>query len=156
MKRKLPSFDCCFCCSGVNPKGLRAQFHVEGNKITGSYQAPPEYCGYPGITHGGITATLLDEAMTWAATVYKNTFHYAGEIKVRYRRPVPTDSEIIITAYVSDIMKKIVVTAGQIETSNGTILACAEGKYYPMSEEQDTAIKQNMRGDVAFFDSGQQ
>ena len=144
MRQKLPSFDCCFCCSSINPKGLQAQFYVEDNGIIGHYSPPIEYCGYPGITHGGISATLLDEAMTWAATVYKKTFHYAGEVNVRYRKPVPTDEEIIIRASVTDTMKKILLTSGQIETRDGTLLASAKGKYYPLSEEQDAVIKEHM------------
>ncbi len=144
MKQKLPSFDCCFCCSSINPKGLQAQFYVEENGIVGHYSPPIEYCGYPGITHGGISATLLDEAMTWAASVYKNMFHYAGEVNVRYRRPVPTDEEIVIRASVTDTMKKILITCGQIETRDGTLLASAKGKYYPLSEEQDATIKEHM------------
>lgn len=145
MNGQLPRFDCCFCCSPVNDHGLHASFHVEDKTIIGRFSPPTEYCGYPGITHGGITATLLDEAMTWAATVFTGTFHFAGEVKVRYRRPVPSDKEIVIRASVIDTNRKVVFTDGQVATPDGVVLAHSEGKYYPVPAEQDAIMKQQMK-----------
>ena len=145
MKFRLPSFSYCFCCGESHPKGLRAKFYVDGNYVVCEYSPPADYCGYPGILHGGISATLLDEAMTWAASVFNKKFHYAGEVKVRYRAPVISDDKIVVKASVTNTLKKWVVVGGEIIDKNGKTLVRAEGKYYPLTDEQDQSIRENMK-----------
>lgn len=141
MKQKLPSFDQCFCCGKNNAVGLQSPFYVDGCEVKTSYVPTKNYCGYPGIQHGGITATLLDEAMTWAATVAGKRFCYAGEIKVRYCAPVIEGEEICISAKVTGSIKKWLIVEGKITDKNLKVLAKSEGKYISLDESSDIEVK---------------
>ena len=145
MTGRLPSFSYCFCCGESHAKGLKAKFYVEGDYVVCKYVPSIDYCGYPGILHGGISATLLDEAMTWAASVFNKKFHYAGEVNVRYRAPVSSDEEVLVRASVTGTFKKWVVVKGEIIDANDKTLVKSEGKYYPLTDEQDRSIRENMK-----------
>lgn len=51
----------CFGCSPTNPIGLRLTFRRQGDVVTARHEVPDHFHGAPGIAHGGIVATLLDE-----------------------------------------------------------------------------------------------
>lgn len=144
MSQRLPSFDGCFCCGQTNRSGLKVPFYVTDGEVFAHFIPSNEYYGYPGIMHGGLSATLLDEAMTWAATVAEGRFHYAAEIKVRYRAPVADKQEIIIKAKMTDKQKKILFVEGTILDSDNNVLVKSEGKYYPLPEKNDLTVKQMM------------
>lgn len=80
----------CFGCGPHNPEGLHLQFSID--REAGVAEAPvhldERYQGAPGYVHGGIIATLLDEAMSKLNRpmgLLAMTRHMA----VEYLRPVP-------------------------------------------------------------------
>ena len=77
----------CYACGAHNERGLHMEFRREGERAICDY-TPCEYQqGYPGRMHGGIVATLLDEAMGWA--VYgAQQWGATARLNVRFRRPV--------------------------------------------------------------------
>lgn len=145
MRRRLPSFSMCYCCGEENEKGLKIPFYVDGDEVVTTVVSMKDYCGYPGILHGGVTATLLDEAMTWAVTVSEKRFHYAGEVTVRYRAPIPAGEEVTIRAQSVNKVKKWVIARGCIMNKKNEILAKSEGKYFPLSDGDDENIRQRIK-----------
>ena len=91
----------CFGCGPDNPIGLHLPWDaVEDER----YQAPltfdDRHQGGPGIVHGGIVSTALDEAMGILAQ------HVAfpsvtARFLVRYRKPVPTGQELQLEAHLA-------------------------------------------------------
>ena len=80
----------CFGCGPANPTGLRLEFLVaEDGTVVSLPEVPSAFEGHPGFLHGGIIATLLDEAMSKAvrAVGYSSV---TAKIEVEYRRPVPS------------------------------------------------------------------
>ena len=77
----------CFGCGRLNPHGLRLRFVREGNGVRAPFTPRPEDEGYGGVVHGGIVATLLDEAMAWACYA-RDAWVVTATIQVRFRRPV--------------------------------------------------------------------
>ena len=63
-KVKLEDDHKCFVCGQENEQGLRLHWTINGNVMTAQFVPEPKYQGWKGILHGGILATLLDEAMT--------------------------------------------------------------------------------------------
>ena len=58
----------CFGCSPHNLQGLRMTFVKRGyGKVDSLCTLPDHYAVAPGVIHGGIQATLLDEVMGVAA-----------------------------------------------------------------------------------------
>ena len=63
----------CFGCGPNNHAGLRLTFEEDESKLYASWE--PEACfqGYINVLHGGIIATLLDEAGAWCIYVKAGT-----------------------------------------------------------------------------------
>jgi uncharacterized protein (TIGR00369 family) len=89
----------CFGCSPHNEKGLALRFvRREPGVVECEYTAAPHLCGAPGVIHGGIQATLLDEAMGFAVHEHVGTklWIVTAELRLRYRAPVPVGEPVIV------------------------------------------------------------
>lgn len=91
--------------------------------------------GYSRVCHGGITATLLDEIMSILVAVCResqglNPDNLTADLRVRYLRPVPTPSVVLVTAKIRDIQKqrKYFVDAELVD-EHGVPLAKGEGLF---------------------------
>jgi acyl-coenzyme A thioesterase PaaI-like protein len=52
----------CFACGKDNPIGFRLDdIRREGDEVHATLHPRPEYQSYPGVLHGGLSATALDE-----------------------------------------------------------------------------------------------
>src|SRR5258708_40331323 len=85
---ELPHTRGCLVCGRENPYGL--QLHRDVDEQTGivscQFTPEPRHIGFEGIVHGGLLATVLDEAMVWVATWSGKRFCVCGELNVRYRQ----------------------------------------------------------------------
>ena len=94
----------CFGCGPHNETGLRMEFCLddETGEIFATTEPRSEHCGYPGVLHGGIQASMLDEVAYWAI------FHETGKpaltvrIEVDFKRAVVLPAEIEVRAMVTD------------------------------------------------------
>lgn len=93
MKLKQPNSRHCFACGLENPIGLKLKFYqTADDEVTADFTAPEDYQGYPGILHGGVTATILDEAVGRAfmgVDPANSNFMYTAELKIKYKGKVP-------------------------------------------------------------------
>ncbi len=117
----------CFVCGPENPEGLHATFEYEPGRAEGRFQARPEHQGYAGISHGGILAAILDEAMVYAAVTLGHWVATA-EMTVRYHRPVETGAELSVHAQVTRHQRRLVECRAEIRGDDGRVLASATGK----------------------------
>lgn len=103
---KLPNSKNCFACGMENPIGLKLAMYA--NPATGGvvcdYTIPKIYEGYPGIAHGGIVATLLDEVISRVYMIADhNRFMYTAKLTTRLRKHVPVDQPLHMTgAFIKD------------------------------------------------------
>lgn len=73
----------------------------ETNSLVSIGYLGPNVSGHPGIVHGGLLATLLDEAMGRASfLVLPNKVGMTANLNVNYRRPAMANSYIVIRAQV--------------------------------------------------------
>jgi len=63
----------CFGCSPGNNIGLKLTFEEDDEKLYATWQPDPLFQGYLNVLHGGIIATLLDEAGAWCVYVKAGT-----------------------------------------------------------------------------------
>ena len=127
----LPSrvFVDCFGCAPHNTKGLKLRIWYTKKGCISHYIIPEEYCGFKGIAHGGIIATLLDEVAAWTIMTQLFRFGITLQANVRYLKPVPTGVEIEIKARISEKSGKNVVTSASILSKKDTVLAEAESRW---------------------------
>jgi acyl-coenzyme A thioesterase PaaI-like protein len=76
------------------------------------------YEGPPGLVHGGVIATLLDHVLARAP---RSAGHggLTGSLTVRYRRPVPLGTPLVVEGYLES-------TEGRRATARATLAAAAD------------------------------
>jgi acyl-coenzyme A thioesterase PaaI-like protein len=75
-------------------EGLRMRFWRRGDRTVSEHTIPDTYHGPPGMAHGGIVATLLDEISCAAAACSFGWFVFTGELTVRYQHPIPVETPL--------------------------------------------------------------
>ncbi len=130
-KMKLEDDNHCFACGRENHCGLKLSFTYSNGKITTEFIPSMIYQGYKDIAHGGIIATVLDEAMIQAA-IAEGIMPVTAEINVRFKRPLMVNEKAVAEA---EIIRKgprlIEAQSRLLKTSDGTIIAEAYAKLIP-------------------------
>ena len=69
-------------------------FYDNGDDVVESqYTIPGLFQGYPGIVHGGVQASILDEIAGRISLIEDmHAFMMSVRLDVKYRHPVPTES----------------------------------------------------------------
>lgn len=144
---QLPHTADCLVCGRENPHGLRLDLHVEPDTglVISEFVPTRHHVGFEGIIHGGLLATVLDEAMVWAATWQGRRFCVCGEMTVRFRRSAEVGEALRVEAKVES-SRRIVVAAATLRDAQGAVVAEATGKYFPVPPERhrqfvDTMIR---------------
>lgn len=88
----------CFACAPTNPYGLKMEFWEDEDDIVSFWNPGDNYQGWLKTLHGGIQATLMDEMGGWVVARKLQTSGMTINLNARYRRPIPTDSEVTIEA----------------------------------------------------------
>jgi uncharacterized protein (TIGR00369 family) len=88
----------CFGCGLDNPTGLRLKFFIDADKnVVCHFRLARRFAGPPGHAHGGIIATLLDEAMSKSNRA-RGILAMTRHLEVQYLRPVPLGQPLTLTA----------------------------------------------------------
>jgi acyl-coenzyme A thioesterase PaaI-like protein len=132
---ELPHTSGCLVCGRDNNYGLKLSLFVDPGTgiVSVDFSPKPVHIGFEGIVHGGLLATIFDEAMVWAATWANKRFCVCGEFSVRFRRPAQIGEPLHMEARVEFSRPKLVQTMAKILTPGNSVVAAAEGKYVPMS-----------------------
>jgi acyl-coenzyme A thioesterase PaaI-like protein len=87
-----PNSKMCFICGLENPVGLKLRiYEVELGVVETTFTAPEHYQSYPGMLHGGIIATIIDEVSgrAWMGPEDNPRFMFTAKLEVKYRKNVP-------------------------------------------------------------------
>ena len=123
-----PNSKHCFVCGLESPVGLKLRFDDNGADETyATYTVPAEYEGFPGVTHGGIVAAMLDEIGGRVPMAKDHTrFMMTARLTVRYRKPVPTETELQIVARITKDRGRVAEAVAEIHLPDGSIAAEAD------------------------------
>ncbi len=122
----------CFGCSPSNPSGLRMRFRRRGDSIVAEYAVPERYHGAPGVAHGGVVATMLDEVSCCAAYFLRGAHVLTGELTVRYEKPCPVEVEVVAAAWIVEERARYLIIDGRVARGD-VVLARSTGKFFPTS-----------------------
>jgi acyl-coenzyme A thioesterase PaaI-like protein len=135
----------CFVCGQRNPYGLHLVFQLAQNTIVADFQPREEHQGFPGVIHGGIVASVLDEALGRTSLLGVNQeWTMTGRLEVRYRRYVPYGPLLRVRATLEIERRRVLQASGMITLADdeSIVLAEAHGMYLPLSPETvDTIMK---------------
>lgn len=100
--------DCCFVCGINNESGIKARFAVDEASLSASVELvlDERFQGWQGVVHGGIVASLLDEAAIYAARPLAAE-GVTAEMTVRYRKPLSTAQRFRVEARVTSHRRRI-------------------------------------------------
>jgi acyl-coenzyme A thioesterase PaaI-like protein len=114
-----------------NDAGLQMRFYEDDRtgavEVSARYAVPKRFQGYPGVAHGGIIASMLDEVTS--RVVMRGDpprFVVTGKLSIRYRRPVPIETPLILNGRLVEDKGRVITTAGEIRSEAGEVLAEAE------------------------------
>lgn len=125
---KQPGSSHCFVCGVENPHGLHMHFYTTApGQVESVITVPEHFQGYPGIVHGGIIASMMDEVM---GRVFMENgsgrFMVTAELKIRYRKPVPTQTPLTLRGRAIKDRGRIAQADGEILAPDGTVLVTGE------------------------------
>ncbi len=122
---KQPNSDMCFVCGRNNPAGLYMSFYDNGqDEVFSEYTVAERYQSYPGIVHGGILASMLDEVVGRVAMIGDHhRFMVSVKLQVLYRHPVPVETPLKIRGRIVRLRGRLGKAQGEIILQDGRI-AC--------------------------------
>jgi uncharacterized protein (TIGR00369 family) len=129
--------DVCFGCGPANPNGLQLKFELtpDGKSFACRFELGSRFAGPPGHAHGGIIATVLDEAMG-KANKLKNKIALTRHMEIDYLRPVPLEQPLVVEGRVVRMSGRALYNRGEIRNAKGTVLARSRGKFLTIDAEQ--------------------
>jgi acyl-coenzyme A thioesterase PaaI-like protein len=124
--KKQPNSLNCFICGLENPIGLKLKiYELEDGLIETTYIAPEHFQGYPGVLHGGIVASILDEISGRAlmGDPSEPRFMFTGKLEVKYRKNVPIGKPLRIVGKAGKSKGKMAEGWAGIFDENNELLA---------------------------------
>ena len=144
----------CFVCGAQNAAGLRVQFRREAERVVADFLPEEVFQGFPGVVHGGILASLLDEALSRTALLY-GEWVMTGRLEVRFRQPAPVGQWLRISAEIEQRRARMVTARGTIvmAADPAVVFAEARGTFLPYPEELRKEALRTYPGLQGFFGS---
>jgi uncharacterized protein (TIGR00369 family) len=120
----------CFGCGPDNDSGLKLEFHFneERKRFVCRFTLSDHFEGPPAHSHGGIIATILDEAMGKVSKL-RNIIAVTATMQVNYIRPVPLAKLLITEGWEVGINGREHFRAAEIKNQEGEVLATATGTF---------------------------
>jgi uncharacterized protein (TIGR00369 family) len=120
----------CFGCGPANSYGLKLRFRLdhETNTTIARVKLTSRYEGPPGHIHGGILATLLDEAMGKVNKLF-DTVSMTRHMEIEYLRPSPLNqTHTVIGRFVRRDGRKMFME-GEVRNEAGEVLVRSKGLF---------------------------
>jgi uncharacterized protein (TIGR00369 family) len=126
----------CFGCGGDNAGGMKLTFEQDNvnRRIVGRFVLGERYQGGAGFAHGGIIATLLDEAMGKVCR-FREVRAVTAELTVEYLKPVNVRSEIVVEGRETEQKGRNLFMHGEIRNEAGEVLARGKGRFVVLGKK---------------------
>jgi uncharacterized protein (TIGR00369 family) len=118
----------CFACGKNNPEGMRLKFSYDEERdcFVCRFRLGKRYTGPPGHAHGGIIATLLDEAMG-KVNKLRHVVALTSQITVNYLKPVPLNKSLRVESREVRVRGRRHINMAEILNEKGEVLAQSQG-----------------------------
>ena len=114
----------CFGCGKHNPEGMHLEFFLdeELRQAICHFNLTRRFEGPPGHVHGGIIATILDEAMG-KVNKFRKVIGLTKRMEIEYLKPVPLGKTLMVTARESHVEGREHTNVAEITNEQGALLA---------------------------------
>jgi uncharacterized protein (TIGR00369 family) len=120
----------CFGCGKDNPDGMRLKFVYDEKRgrFVCRFRLSKRYTGPPGHSHGGIIATILDEAMG-KVNKLRHVIAMTSKMTVEYLKPVPLNQPLRVESRELSVRGRRHINAAEIMNRKGDVLARSQGLF---------------------------
>jgi uncharacterized protein (TIGR00369 family) len=120
----------CFGCGKNNPEGMRLKFTYDEERdcFVCRFRLSKRYTGPPGHCHGGIIATILDEAMG-KVNKLRHVVALTSRITVEYLKPVPLNKPLTAEARELQVKGRYHTNVAEILNQKNEVLARSKGLF---------------------------
>jgi acyl-coenzyme A thioesterase PaaI-like protein len=135
-----PHYEHCFGCGPQQPQGLHlAATAGDGVEVLAEFTVGPAHQGGPGLAHGGVLVSALDETLgtlNWLL----HTASVTARLETDFVRPVPVDGTLYLRARVDAVAgRKIYCSAeGRLEGPDGPLAISARALFLQVDLEHFT------------------
>ena len=107
----------CFACGPDHPFGLKLKFFYDDHRheVFTHFHSNTLFAGFPGILHGGIQATILDEIAFWGAWARHGKPGFTFDMKTRYRKKCPVDCILEARGEIGEIRRRLVTSEVRLQ-----------------------------------------
>lgn len=130
----------CFVCGPDNPIGLHLAFRLEDGACVSEFTPDENHQGYPGVIHGGMIYSALDDVM--ANWLYlQGARAYTARCEIRYRRPAREGERLLLVGRPQARKRKLVEMKGTAtRASDGEVVATATATFVVIDEEEFAGV----------------
>jgi uncharacterized protein (TIGR00369 family) len=127
----------CFACGNNNPEGMRLKFTYdeERHRFVCRFRLGKRYTGPPGHAHGGIIATILDEAMG-KVNKLRHVIALTSQITVNYLKPVPLNKALLVESRGVRVHGRQHINMAEILNPKGEVLARGRGLFIAIDPQK--------------------
>lgn len=139
----------CLVCGGKNSLGLHTDFfELDNGELLAVFKTLEEHQSYPGRTHGGISAAILDETIGRAISILEpEIWGVTIELQMKYRKPVPLGVELRAIGRITKNGRRAFEGEGELLLPNGDVAVTATGRYIKLAPDQITDIDLDKEND---------
>lgn len=132
-----PRKNYCFVCGPDNPEGMHLQFALDEERRTFvcHFNLTKRYTGPPGHCHGGIIATILDDAMG-KVNKLRDVVAVTKEMTIEYLKPVPLEAPLTVEGKEVSVHGRQHINMAQILNEKGEVLARSKGVFIAIDPEK--------------------
>ena len=121
--------------------GLKINFYTTApGRCWAELSLSSQFEGYPGVVHGGILASVLDETGGRAHMEDPDHFMVTAQLNVRYRKPVPTETPLVVIGTAGKRRGRVSHAHSEIQNLDGDVLAEAELVLVDIPESQQSNV----------------
>ena len=118
----------CFACGPENAEGMQLRFRYGDGCASAVWRPAQRFSGWTSIVHGGVVATLLDEAMAHAA-IAAGVRAVTGRLEIRFRKAAPMDAALVAQGRLEHRRGRMLALSATVTGEDGTLYAEATGKF---------------------------
>ena len=127
----------CFACGPDNPDGMHLKFILDEERqiFVCRFRLGKRYTGPPGHCHGGIIATILDDAMG-KVNKLRHVIALTKEMTVEYLKPVPLHKPLRVESREVSVHGRQHVNMAEIYDEKDEVLARSLGTFIAVDAEK--------------------
>jgi uncharacterized protein (TIGR00369 family) len=120
----------CFGCGPDNETGLKLKFALdeERQRFVCRFRLHGRFLGPPAHAHGGIIATILDEAMSKLNKLH-GVVCLTNTMEITYLKPVPLSKPLVAEGWEQRVRGREHYRSAEIRSPEGEVLAKSTGKF---------------------------